>query len=121
MRSAPNTHIDFDEWARLAAEDPAAFERRRAEVIDDFIAHAPPERRQRLRGLQWRIDGVRKTAANPTAACIRISSMMWDSVLGENGLLESLEALRAPRCGPAPRAAGPERSADIIPLDKRSR
>ncbi len=81
---------DFEEWAELAVADPDAFEVRRSTVIEAFISSVPVERQPRLRGLQWRIDQIRRTARTPLASCIRISRMMWDSVLGEGGLHETL-------------------------------
>ncbi|HEX5513085.1 MAG TPA: DUF3135 domain-containing protein [Gammaproteobacteria bacterium] len=92
--------FDFDAWAELAKSDPAAFERQRIDAIEEFLQQVPLERRQRLRCLQWRIDHTRERAANPMSACLRISQMMWDSLLGNGGLLEALERLRRP-CAPA--------------------
>lgn len=91
--------FDFDTWAELAKSDPAAFERQRTDAIEEFLRQVPGERRQRLRCLQWRIDHTRERAANPMSACLRISQMMWDSLLGDGGLLEALERLRRP-CSP---------------------
>ena len=81
---------EFDHWAQMAIADPDAFEARRSHLIEAFISSVPPERQPRLRGLQWRIDQVRRSARTPLASCIRISRMMWDSVLGEGGLHEVL-------------------------------
>lgn len=81
---------EFDHWAHLAVADPDAFEARRSRLIEAFISSVPVERQPRLRGLQWRIDQVRRTARTPLASCIRISRMMWDSVLGAGGLHEVL-------------------------------
>jgi hypothetical protein len=105
MSSKPRPHIDFDEWADLAKRDPVAFERRRARVIEDFLQQVPHRRRQRLRCLQWRIDRTRELAANPVAACVRISRMMWDSLLGDHGLLDTLESGRRPCPRPASRCS----------------
>ena len=77
---------DFDHWAELAVTDSDAFEARRSHLIEAFISSVPEERQPRLRRLQWRIDQIRRTARTPLASCIRISRMMWDSVLGEGGL-----------------------------------
>jgi hypothetical protein len=63
------------------------------------------ERRERLRGLQWRIDQARRNRS-PLSACIYISNMMWDHLLGPNGLC-SLFADQPP--------ANPER-AKILPF-----
>lgn len=81
---------EFDHWAQLAVADSDAFEARRSRLIEAFISSVPPERQRRLRCLQWRIDQIRRTARTPLASCIRISRMMWDSVLGEGGLHEVL-------------------------------
>jgi len=82
--------LDFDSLSALAADDPEAFELRRREVIDAAIARANPRRQVRLRGLQWRIEQVRRRAGTPLAACISLTDMMWESVLGEEGLLDVL-------------------------------
>jgi hypothetical protein len=92
---------DFDRLRLLAARDPAAFEAKRREVIEAAIARAPLDRQQRLRGLQWRVEQVRRRAPNPMAACIALSGMMWDAVTGQGGLLETLTEGAAPRRGSA--------------------
>jgi len=81
---------EFEHWSQLAVTDPDAFEARRSHLIEDFISSVPVERQARLRGLQWQIDQIRRTSRTPLASCIRISRMMWDSVLGEGGLHEVL-------------------------------
>lgn len=81
---------EFDHWAHLAVADPDAFEDRRSRLIEAFISSVPAERQPRLRGLQWRIDQIRRRARTPLASCITISRMMWDSILGEGGLHEVL-------------------------------
>ncbi len=86
--------FDFDEMARLATEDPEAFERRREQLLTTAIEKAAPDVQRRLRGLQWQVDQVRNTTSNPMASCIRISRMMWDSVLEKDGLLENLHRLQ---------------------------
>jgi hypothetical protein len=103
MPRMPRDQFDFDEWARLAARDPEAFEARRAACVERLIANAPRERQERLRRLQWRIDRTRECAPNPVAACMRISKMMWESVLGDGGLLNALKGARHGK--PPPRAA----------------
>lgn len=86
-------HIDFEDWSALARRDPAQFEARRNQVIEAFIQGAPMEKRARLRGLQWQIDQVRALSGSPLGACVRISRMMWDSLSGDDGLIDSLEHL----------------------------
>lgn len=93
--------FDFERWARLAREDPDAFEAARQAEIEAFIGQAPQRLKARLQGLQWRLDAVRRQSGTPLAACLRMYSMMWDSVLGDGGLLEQLERLGRPE--PPPR------------------
>lgn len=96
--------VDFDHWSFLAKTDPDAFEVRRAELIDDMIQGMPPHKRHRMRCLQWKIDQVRHRAANPMAACINISQMMWDSLLGPGGLCDIMERLGEGHFSPPPKA-----------------
>jgi len=96
--------VDFDRWASLAKTDPEAFERKRAEVIETMIQRMPAQKQQRMRCLQWKIDQVRDRASNPLAACIKISEMMWDSLVGPGGLREALEGLGEGRFEPLPKA-----------------
>lgn len=88
-----NPCSNFDEWASLAQNDPAAFEERRSCVIENFIQNSPCHLQRRLRGLQFRVDMERRRARTPMGACVRISGMMWDAFLGEGGLRDSLNSL----------------------------
>jgi Protein of unknown function (DUF3135) len=74
------THVNFDELLTLAKSDPVTFESKREEYIESFLTSVSTEKQTRLRGLQWRIDQTRNLARTPMAACIAISSMMWDSL-----------------------------------------
>jgi hypothetical protein len=96
--------VDFDQWASLAKTDLAAFEAKRSEVIEDLIQSMPPHKQQRMRCLQWKIDQVRKQASNPMAACVKLSEMMWDSVVGPGGLREALERVGDGKFQPPPKA-----------------
>ena len=75
----------FTYWSNLAKTDPERFERERKEEIEAVILSARPERHQRLRGLQWRIDMERSRASNPLSACIRINKMMMDFAWSDKG------------------------------------
>ena len=90
MQDKPLTELDFDTAMELARTDPEAFERYRQAVIEALIARAPERNRQHLRRLQWRIDQERKRAANPTAAFLKLYRMMWDSLAGESGLIDTI-------------------------------
>lgn len=85
--------FNFDEWCALAKRDPAAFEAKRRDVLEQLICTSPNHMQQRLRSLQWRVDMERARAKNPNSACVNIYRMMWNRVYGENGLLDALDGL----------------------------
>ncbi len=90
----PQAHFqssEFSDWVHLAQNDPQRFEALRQKAIESCINQAPRQCRERLKGLQWRVDIIRQRSANPMAACIKISNLMWESLLGDNGLLQRLE------------------------------
>ena len=88
------TQLDLDRLTRLAAEDPEAFEAERRRLVEALIESAPDHQRQRLRGLQWRVDTIRERAPTPMAACMKLSGMMWDRITEPGGLLDAYEALQ---------------------------
>lgn len=87
----PIIQFDFDHWSSVAKENPEKFEAMREALLEQMIEQSPDNIRRRMEGLQWRIDQVRNRSDTPMAACLRISKMMWNSVLGEHGLLTALE------------------------------
>ena len=105
--------IDFEAWAALARSDPAAFEEKRVRAIEKALQAMPEPRQQRLRRLQWKIDRVRARCGTPMSACIKLSGMMWDSLVGPGGLKDWLE-----RLGGAPAEPLPE--ARVLQLNPRS-
>lgn len=120
MDDKRHTGIDFDTWAALALTDPAAFEARRLRAIEDLIAGVRTNKRARLRRLQWRIDWERRLARTPMAACVRISGMMWQSVLGPGGLQQRLGELRLLLRSRAdgPRQTDAHPRAPVVPIDR---
>jgi len=86
MLTAPNEN-NFDQWHELAKSDPERFEAMREALVNEALAKMPTQRRDRLRGLQWRIDTIRQHSQSPLGCCIRISEMMWDSLSHNYGLL----------------------------------
>ncbi|MEA2080076.1 MAG: DUF3135 domain-containing protein [Pseudomonadota bacterium] len=96
--------VDFDKWSELAQSDPEAFEARRAQVIEQMIQRMPKHRQRRMRCLQWKIDQVRAQASNPMAACIKLSEMMWDSLVGPGGLCDLVEGVGDGNFAPPPKA-----------------
>lgn len=79
MNATPTALPSFEELSALARRDPGAFEALRANLVEDFIAHAPPRLEKRLRGLQFRIDGERRLARSDYASALRLFGMMWGS------------------------------------------
>ncbi len=90
---------DFDAWfaemADLAKNDPEAFERRRAELIEETISKAKDADQERLRRLQWRIDMERRRAKTPLASCLRLYDLLLEFVYGPGGFLEAVDRLKA--------------------------
>ncbi|MES9969645.1 MAG: DUF3135 domain-containing protein [Candidatus Thiodiazotropha sp.] len=103
MTQLSNRNLDFDHLLQLAERDPLRFEDMRQAAIDDFIAALPQERQQRMRQLQWRIDQERRNRS-PISACVKISSMMWDHMVGPKGLLGYLQGDIRSRSEVDPRA-----------------
>jgi hypothetical protein len=121
---ARKTHrgFDFDHWAALARDDPARFEELRRDRVDELIQQSSPRQRQRLRGIQFRIDMERRRSASPMGACVRIQSLMWDSVLGPDGFYERLLVFSGRRAATVARpdkAASPSTSS-LSPASSRS-
>ena len=80
--------LDFDKAVALARQDPEAYEQYRLDAIEAMITRSSRENQPHLRRLQWRIDQERKRATNPTAACVKIYQMMWDTFAGSNGFVD---------------------------------
>jgi hypothetical protein len=93
MPGSQHDDFDFETWRALASEDPERFEQMRQDAIRQIIESAPPTQRERLQALQWRIDQERRLSGNPLAACLRISNLMWERLMGKNGLVDTLNSL----------------------------
>jgi hypothetical protein len=74
--------FNFDEWAQLAKQDEAAFEEKRAIILKQEIENCASNDRELriLKGLQFRIDMIRRKHKTPLAACMAISKMLMDQV-----------------------------------------
>jgi len=70
---------DFDTLLKIAQEDPERLETIRQQATEDLITSAPEAMQRRLRGLQFQIDAQRAIAKTPTASCMKISQMMYES------------------------------------------
>jgi hypothetical protein len=86
--------FNFDEWKELAKADLEGFERRRRQIIEDFIQGAPPEHQHKLRQTQWKADAIIETSKDSLQACIRLSHLMIEGALKEQGLLEKMMELQ---------------------------
>ena len=117
MSEPSDAGFDFEAWATLARENPEEFERLREQEIRKVI-DARPDLRHRLEGLQFRIDAERKLARTPLKACLRISTLMWDSFYDLKDQLDGLAAgVRSSEPIP-PVSTG--RQAEVIPLRRPS-
>ncbi len=82
--------IDFEHWVTLASTDPQKFEQLRQDKISAIIERTTGHRKQRLQGLQWRIDAIRNQhKSSAAAACIAISELMWETFEQLSGLLQA--------------------------------
>lgn len=74
--------FNFEEWAQLARQDQAAFERKRAAAIRQAIEEAASSERERrmLNGLQFKVDMMRRKHKTPMGACVAISAMLMEQV-----------------------------------------
>jgi len=111
--SLKSKEINFESWMELWQDSPATFEYLRKKRIEEYISSAPEDFRDRLRCLQWKIDKVRERAANPLAATIAISEMMWKSF---NELGEKYQELAQVLEGAEPKR--PNRSATVLPFNR---
>ncbi|OHA83812.1 MAG: hypothetical protein A2937_01940 [Candidatus Yonathbacteria bacterium RIFCSPLOWO2_01_FULL_47_33b] len=84
-KQASSSEDFFTYWSNLAKTDPKRFEQERKEATEAVILSARPEKQQRLRGLQWRIDMERLRASNPLSAAIRLHTMMMDFIFSDKG------------------------------------
>ncbi|WP_286292831.1 DUF3135 domain-containing protein [Methylomarinovum tepidoasis] len=108
MRPRPQDQdFDFEAWMRLARSDPEGFEARRRQLIEAHIAARPPEDRERLRRLQWRIDREIQRHGNPLGACVHLHRWMFDSLARQQQALETL--LNGA-------SATPRQTARVVPL-----
>jgi hypothetical protein len=116
MEGGGMQNFNFDEWSALAQSAPEEFESRRSSAIENVISGCTNVRR--LRGLQCRIDLERERARTPLKACVRLSSMMWDSLYECREQLHRLAYAREER---APLPPPPKREAKILAFPSRPR
>ena len=108
--------FDFDQWQRLAQEDPEAFERQRRQAVDALIAQAPRASRARLRGLQFRIDMERRKAGSALAGAQRLQQMLAEQLQQLSVAFERLATCPQHQSRPAPEG---KLVAPVLPLQRR--
>lgn len=102
---------DFDTLLAMYQQDPESLEKLRSKLTRKLLNSAPDSTRQRLEGLQFRINMELKRAGNPTARCLRLSGMMHESFAELNHCLHHpFDVVSARQQQP---------KADILPLTRR--
>jgi len=76
----PKFQYNFDQLMKLATKNPDHFEKVRQYLVTKLIDSAPKAHTRKLRGLQWKIDSIRKNKPNAMSACIAINQLMWESL-----------------------------------------
>lgn len=76
MRKTFDFDFDFEAWSALAETDPAAYFRQRSDVIESFLASAPPRMLKDLRSLQLLIDQARLSSGSPLRSTGQIIDML---------------------------------------------
>lgn len=69
-----------DELSELYKNDPDLFEVRCRELIEDMISSCPPERQERLRQYQWKIDQTLSGYKDPVARMNKMVELFWTGV-----------------------------------------
>lgn len=104
--------------SQLAFNDPQGYEAWRREVIEQFISSTPARTRSRLRGLQWRVDCLRRPSRCALGATVQVYQMMWSSFLELNEQLSEFSCELHDRTETEPPKPAPatEKDARIIPF-----
>lgn len=106
-----------EELSKLARDDPPAYEALRREIIDDFIDNAPDKLKPRLRGLQFRVDNLRRLSRSALGSTVKIYDLMWKSFVAMNYQWQEFVNMKDSLPGQCSREDGrglPEHSARIL-------
>lgn len=111
----------FEELATLAQDAPEALEALRRKLYEQILQQAPEHMCRRLKGLQFKIDMERRRAKTPLASCLKLSSMMHESLMELKAALSNpQEFLRIHQLTPQPplnkKREDKHPTAQIIPL-----
>lgn len=102
----------FDVLMELAQNHPEELEQIRIQLSQEILDDASPRLKQRLEGLNFRMEMERQRAKNPLQCCIRITALMHDSF---DRMRMELTTLVEP-CPPHLRAIGQNQAANQSPV-----
>lgn len=80
----------FDEMVEMAKNDPEKLEAIKREMIEDIIESAPEHMRDRLRGIQTRMNLISQASSNPLDTTVKMYTEMMKSF---NDLNDNLQIL----------------------------
>jgi hypothetical protein len=109
--------------ARLARDNPPAYEALREALIARLIDTSPASVKTRLRGIQFRVDHLRRLSGSPLGATLRIYALMMDSLVRMNDGWQEMGAIQARYRGwhrPELPVTLPKPSARILPFRLRT-
>lgn len=69
--------LNFDQMKDMTPEELLAYKEK---LIETFISSVPEERQQRLRQLQWKIDGELRKYKDPIAKMNKMTELFWEGV-----------------------------------------
>lgn len=107
--------------SKLASDDPTAFEALREELVSTCINNAPERLHQRLHGIQFRVDSIRRLSRSPLGALVKIQALMWRSFLDLDRKLNAFPQMvkNAAAPGNEPAAPSPAGGARVIAFRPR--
>lgn len=113
----------YEILAQLARDDPAAYEKWRREVIEHFIESTPAHLQRRLRGIQFRVECLRRGSRSALGATVKIYSLMWNSFIVLNDewqeLVQGSASSADGRKSLPSRRSGCEKTAQVIEFRKK--
>lgn len=120
MSSPPRNLPSHQALSKLARDDPDAYEVLRRDLIDSLIDNAPPHLVPRLKGLQFRIDGIRRLSKSGLGSTLKIYEMMWQSFLDLNEGWQDLVRMKSGQAVVSPNGHAPVASARILHFRSQS-
>lgn len=94
-------NVTFDELKTLYETDPAAAEVKVVQIMDEYISTLSPERQQRARAFNWRIQQELRNLIDPIARMNRMVEMFWAGVKEFQQVLQNPEKVLNQRGEPS--------------------